>query len=239
MIFFWRLVLAHLLADFTFQTDKIAEWKRKNLAGVFIHTLIFAVLAFLSVCIYDPFSNKVFSFQPLTGLWWRFPAWISILLLSIIHFVEDYYRIWSIKGGSHDSIFFFLWDQFIHIFLIFLFAPSLSINIPERLIVVLVLLVLATHFTTVFIYYLEESVYGSEDISIRFGNKYNFILLRLIVFCSLLFPGFWVLVTIVTGFIGYKSLIHEHKHKFTNLNLILSMLIAVILGILARLVLYN
>ena len=38
MEIFWRLILAHLLADFTFQTDHIAAWKRRSAWGTFIHS---------------------------------------------------------------------------------------------------------------------------------------------------------------------------------------------------------
>ena len=47
MDIFWRLVLAHLLADFTFQTDFIAKWKRESIFGGLIHSFIFFVCASL------------------------------------------------------------------------------------------------------------------------------------------------------------------------------------------------
>jgi len=238
MIIFWRLVLAHLLADFTLQTNKIAEWKRRSMMGIFVHTLIFAILAFIFSSVY--IFNETFTLQPLLDTWWRFPGWFSIIVLSAVHFVEDYYRVWSIqKGGSTDNVFFFLWDQFIHIFLIFLFVPSLQISIPEKFVMLFILLVLNTHFSTVLIYYLEEAVFGQEDISIRFGNKYFFILLRLIIFVSLLLPKYWMLMVIPAGFITYRILFVNNKQKFTNLNLILSFIISIVLGILAHMVIYG
>ena len=37
MVIFWRLLLGHLLADFTFQSNFINAWKRKSIWGMLGH----------------------------------------------------------------------------------------------------------------------------------------------------------------------------------------------------------
>ena len=39
MAIFWRLILAHFLADFTFQTNAVASWKRQSVWGMAVHVL--------------------------------------------------------------------------------------------------------------------------------------------------------------------------------------------------------
>ena len=42
---FWRLVLAHLLADFSLQTNRLAAWKRQSPLGTLVHSVIFGMCA--------------------------------------------------------------------------------------------------------------------------------------------------------------------------------------------------
>ena len=81
MIIFWRLVLAHFLTDFTFQTNKIAEWKRKSIYGVLFHSFVFLLF------------SSILTWKYLGEVWWKLPGTISIVLLALIHSAEDYYRV--------------------------------------------------------------------------------------------------------------------------------------------------
>ena len=85
MYFFWRLLLAHLLADFTFQTDRIAKWKREVISGIFFHVLIFL---FFAVAInYQYLPQKDFA--------------LALLILAVTHVIEDQWRVFSIKRWNH------------------------------------------------------------------------------------------------------------------------------------------
>ena len=44
MLIFWRLVLAHFIADFTLQTNKVAQWKRVSQLGMVVHVLCHPVM---------------------------------------------------------------------------------------------------------------------------------------------------------------------------------------------------
>ncbi|MBU2567738.1 MAG: DUF3307 domain-containing protein [Elusimicrobia bacterium] len=228
MIVFWRLLLAHLLTDFTFQTNGIARWKRESPVGVIVHSGIFLILSF------------VLCRQWLGQTWWKVPGWAAIVILFIIHSMEDHYRIWSIgKGGSNDNILFFLWDQSIHVVLLFLFSPVNNGNIiEEKVIVALCLLIGVTHFTSILIFYLEEAIYGHEHIFFRLKGKYYLIVERAAIFGCFLLPGRWWLV--FAAVLILKPLISRvfTLNDFTRTNLIISPVSAVAFGLLARFILH-
>ncbi|MDI6640960.1 MAG: DUF3307 domain-containing protein [Elusimicrobiota bacterium] len=243
MIIFWRLLLAHLLTDFTFQTDKIANWKRKSIFGVVVHAGIFLALSVLLCMFSENFVGISFSY--LSSTWWKFTGIVSIILLSLIHFGEDYYRVWSIKKVSTtDNIFFYLWDQFIHIVFVFLFAPTDTGKfIQEKFIVVIILAILVTHFSSIIIYYLEEITYGTQVAFNTFKKKYIFIFERLILSLCFLLPGLsWLIVIPAIGIKLTSNKLLKHFYKGTSsttLNTTISILLSVIIGILTRFLVYQ
>jgi len=229
MTVFWQLLLAHLLTDFTFQTNSIAAWKRKSVWGVLIHSGIFLIL------------SVIFTWHELGNIWWKFPGYVCIGILFLMHFAEDFYRIISIKrAGSPDNIFFFIWDQSIHVIFIFLFSPLLTGNIAvEKPFIILSLAVLVTHFTSILIYYIEESVYGSDPAANRLKGKYFLILERLFIFVCMLLPGYWWVIFPSAWIV--RPLLHKNKtdFSFSWVNVIISNLSAVGLGALSRIIIYS
>ncbi|MEW6040640.1 MAG: DUF3307 domain-containing protein [Elusimicrobiota bacterium] len=247
MSVFWRLLLAHLLTDFTFQTDKIALWKRGSIGGVVFHSSIFLLISVL-FCL--PFLNQT---------WWKLPGYLCIFLLFLIHFIEDYYRILSIqKAGAPDNILFFVWDQFIHIVIIFLFTPTtINLNISgkkelfplslisgdalfsDKIFIVLSIAVVVTHFTSILIYYLEQHFYGRDLITNRLKGKYYLIVERLFIFVCLLLPGPWWLVFPVVWLIRPLAHRNNNAYKFSRMNIILSNILAIVSGFITRFILHT
>jgi len=230
MIIFFRLILAHLLTDFTLQFDQIALWKRRNVVGVLVHSLIFLVI------------GLVLTWNYLTDIWVKFlPGWLCLILISISHFLEDYYRVLNIKKSNStttDSVFFFFWDQFIHIGLIFLLSPiNVTGNKIEPVVIISILAVFVTHFISILIYYLEQSVYGYEQVSYRLKYKYYLILERLFMFIFLLLPGKWWIISIVI-WIVYRILQKKLDLNFTKLNIVISIISVIIAGLIGRFILY-
>jgi len=226
MIIFWRLILAHLLTDYTFQTNRIAEWKRKSVTGVAVHSFIFLVLAL------------ALTWQYLGETWWKFSGLASVILLSVIHFIEDQYRVWTIKRkDSPDNIMFFLWDQFIHVVFIFMLAPYDREIIGEKVIFILVLVIVLTHMASILMFYMERSFYELEHSITGLKKKYYLITERLVVFLSMLLPSPWWALFVLTA-AGSYLLNRKLKLKFTRLNLIASIVLVVLCGILGRIVLY-
>mgnify|MGYP001559081174 CR=1 FL=1 len=227
MYFFWRLLLAHLLADFTFQTDRIAKWKREDISGIFFHVLIFL---FFAVAInYQYLPQKDFA--------------VAILILAATHVIEDQWRVYSItKYNSPDNIGFFLGDQFVHILLIFVLAPKNPIGAEtEKWVFILIIFVAAAQFSTILIYFIKKLFYA--DARIITQEKYHGIAERILIVACFIIPGKWywlilpcaVLLVIVERFSLKKT---DNDLDFSAFNIITSNAIAVILSITARSVWY-
>jgi hypothetical protein len=118
MNLFWLLILAHFIADFPLQSDKIFALKSKYSWGVLPHIFI----SFM--------TNLVVAF-PYVGFK---KFWLAILFLAISHFLLDWLKVLLTKKLLNDSIFTFLLDQILHIFFIWICCfylfdiPSPDIN---------------------------------------------------------------------------------------------------------------
>ncbi|MCK4533056.1 DUF3307 domain-containing protein [bacterium] len=221
MFLFWRLILAHLLADFTLQTNRIAEKKSKDLFGVFIHSFIFLILS-LSLSV--GFLGK---------------NWIYIVIIALSHFFIDTLRMIGIKKYKQtDNVLFFILDQVFHLSIIFLvWKCCLVFSAPllrERWVIILSLYIIATHFATIFIYYLKNF----DKTNIEGKEKHYGILERTIIFFCLLLPGFWKMLfpLIWLGRVFLSRTQWKEQLDFSRKNLIVGNGIAVIVGIIARLV---
>lgn len=228
MIVFWRLILAHLLTDFTLQTNKLAEWKRKNIIGVVLHSAIFLILA---IILTRPF---------LKDIWWRFPGWFVIILLFVIHFIEDEYRSLCIqKSNAPDNFLFFLWDQMIHIVIIFVFSPAKGNIITEKWVLLLIIAIIVTHFASIVIYYVEQLVYGYNVSLESLKGKYYSMIERLATLFCFLLPGFWwvtfLCIWLIRPTLYWLKKIQHMAWSSTILGYILSL----VFGILGRLVFYG
>lgn len=183
---FWRLLLGHLLADFTLQTNFINAWKRRSLWGMLTHTGMHPVL-YLILC-----------WDWLGEYWVQVPGfqlkgWACVLMLFLLHFIEDEWRVYAIRRyRMPDNTLFFLWDQVIHYACIFIFFPAELGEagmglIPEAWPFLACLAICATHYTTVFVYFLEKDFWGAGFPD--FDEKYLAMLGRLVFFLSFLLPG--------------------------------------------------
>lgn len=231
---FWRLILAHLLIDFTLQTNFIAEWKKRNVWGALLHAMLFLVVG-TALCwgyltdIWVMAANNTIIIQ----------GWMALVLLTILHFMEDEWRVWTIqKLNSKDSFAFFIWDQVIHIVLIFVFFPVQFGIHPESWVLLAIIFVLTTHFTTIFIYYLEKDIFGQTQVLVH--NKYFSIIERLATALALLLPGWWGLSFLVIWAVRYMLTIFRVKPDgFSWTNILVGNAMAAIFGFLARLVYYS
>ncbi|MCX7941693.1 MAG: DUF3307 domain-containing protein [Dictyoglomaceae bacterium] len=99
MFWFLRLWLAHLLADFPFQTNLIFKLKKRSFFGVVLHGSIFLICAlFLSVPYLKYFSSILY-----------------ILFVWIFHIYVDWEKVkTSNLSKKQDNVWYFLLDQLIH-----------------------------------------------------------------------------------------------------------------------------
>ena len=95
MELFLRLLLAHMLGDFVFQSAGLVDLKRRSIKGIIVH-------------------SGVVSFWTL-ALVWNYPyGWAIGLLLSAMHFTIDWARCYWRYHRALEELGFFLGDQFLH-----------------------------------------------------------------------------------------------------------------------------
>lgn len=234
MDIFWRLVLGHFLADFTFQSDYIAAWKRRNLAGMLAH------------CGMHPVAYAALTY-PFLGLnwvqtsWLALPGWACILIIFALHFAEDQWRISSIfRGQAPDNTLYFAWDQGFHYASIFIFLPIGLADMsqgwfPERWTILALLFVVVTHFGTVLIYFLEKDLFAASFP--EFDEKYLAMAARLaLALCFMLPGGLWVLAFAWAAVVAYMR--RERVIELSWFSLGLGAAIAVVGGVAGRCVYY-
>lgn len=203
MVIFWRLMLGHLLADFTFQTNFINHWKRTSLWGMIAH------------CATHPICYLVLTWPFLDDVWVDLPyfplrGWLCVVIVFVAHFMEDQWRVFSIfKNKTPDNTMYFIWDQLIHYAVIFAVIPeglrgAMTMGmIPEAWPVLGCLFVLVTHAATVIVYFIEKDFYGRPFP----GNeeKYIMMLERLVLALCFLVPGnAWPLLSMAWAGMMYR-----------------------------------
>jgi hypothetical protein len=99
MVLFWRLVLAHVVADFPLQTDAVFLIKKRFSWGVLLHGAIFALTSILAT---GPYLNSS-------------PFWGGLFLLWLFHAAVDKAKLSIGSSGRGDHVGFFLLDQMLHV----------------------------------------------------------------------------------------------------------------------------
>ncbi len=264
MEIFWRLLLGHIIADFTLQTNFIAGWKRRSKWGLFVH------------CAIHPIIYSLLLWQYLSLVWIRIGSLeltgcTCVFLVFVTHVIEDEWRIWSVlKQGAPDDTFFYVWDQLIHYAIIFAFSPVVdgmqgkfglfyyppipgvvshwegmglglgeafrTISKNETWVFVALLFAAVTHFTTVTIYFIEKDLFGVPFPSTR--EKYISMLERLAVTVCFLLPGIWWAA--VAGVWIIRSILYKLYRwgDFSWIHILLGNGIAILCGIIIRNLVY-
>lgn len=207
---FWELLLAHVLADFVFQTKSVAKNKL-----VFTETLKHCLYLF-TISIFVLF---VVGYRDLYLL-------IPILIISLTHGIIDYLKA-KIDARTNDKWNWVLFsiDQIIHvisiILIIIIFQPIYKeiyfvkigsyfshLNLVKSALFIVLITFGGCYFTTSVCKGLKPSEKGNE--SLNDAGKYIGILERLIIFVSILAGRYEII-----GFlIAAKSIIrHQDKNN--------------------------
>lgn len=188
MIVFWHLLLAHLLADFTFHTDYIYRKKITNpFKGLAVHGLVYLVC--LLICCLPYLEIKWFTFASVT-----FNGVETIFLLTLIHMFSDFIDV----SDNHDVIginasMFVCW-QIIEIAVLFIVSPF--VLTPERtsisfwiliFIIILCGLIISAHLLMVLIHlFIKDFVHKSYP---SFDERYVSMIYRAGLYMSLVLPS--------------------------------------------------
>ena len=112
-MFFWILLLAHVIGDFPLQTDVIYRLKRASFWGVLPHV---ALCTLMNVLVLIPFLSDA-------------RAWAAVAFLMVFHFVLDKSKIALSDQLDGDNFLNFTLDQALHIFSIWLAATWLEASL--------------------------------------------------------------------------------------------------------------
>ena len=230
MEIFWRLILAHFLADFTLQANVINAWKRKSVWGMLVHAAMHPLVSFVLVW---PFLAR--PWLSVGGL--ALNGWACLGIIFILHFLEDEWRVYTIhRYHTPDNTLYFLWDQVIHFAIIFLLFPVMAgargAWIPETWVILGILVVVVTHFSTVFIYFLEKDLWKGPFPG--FDEKYLGMAERLALALLCLMPGWWAPPAAVLWFGFMWYLRRSRKLDFSGFGLWIGSAISVLSGAAAR-----
>jgi hypothetical protein len=99
MVLFWRLVLAHVAADFALQTDAVFRVKKRFSWGVLLHGAIFALTSILAAI---PYLNIL-------------PLWGGLIFLWLFHVAVDRAKLALSVSAQRDHLGYFLLDQLLHL----------------------------------------------------------------------------------------------------------------------------
>ena len=225
MNIFWRLVLAHFIADFSLQTNRIATWKRESRWGMATHILT------------HPLVSLVLTWPYLSMPWvqthsFSLNGWACVLLIAIFHWLEDEWRVWSIQEtGSPDSTVFFMWDQVVHLTIILAVSPTIPDMPVTRWVLPVLCATLLAHFVSVLVFFLENDLWNQSEV--LGDSKYRFMAERFIGAALFLLPGAWFLLAFLwLGWIGF--LYYRRPGERTWVHTVVANASVVLLGLAAR-----
>jgi hypothetical protein len=230
MVIFWRLLLSHLLADYTLQFNVVNKLKRQSVWGMLIHCLTHFVVA------------AALTFNLLGNVWFGLGAfevngWAALTLMLALHFLIDELRIYSMKRmGYRDGTVSFLADQFLHVYILFMISPIIPLDrgffMMEKWVGLAAMLVLVTHVTTVFIYFVEKDFFGKEFPS--FDEKHFLIFERVLLWSFFFTPGWWWPIFSAAWLAQLLYIRGKRIMDISLTNIMLSLVLTSVLGLWTR-----
>lgn len=170
---FYYILLGHMIGDFVLQTDRIAENKGKHWQWTLLHALVVTLCTFLFSYPFGVLVNAL------------------VILSGILHFIFDYNKSFISKRLHLSSLVGFLFDQLVHISIIFLISftavYSQNSHILNFLCIKFILVfIFVTSFSAVFIQFILASIFPRKNNKFfEDGEKLSGILTRL--FLSMVF----------------------------------------------------
>ncbi len=235
MVIFWRLLLSHLLADFTLQLDMVNRLKRKSVWGMALHCLTHLVT---SVALTWPYLGD--TWFVLAGA--EVSGYGALTLMLAVHFIVDQLRVYSMTAlGWKDGTLSFLTDQVLHVYVLFMISPIVvpepGLLLGEKWAAIACMLVLITHFTTVLIYFLEKDLFGKPFPG--FDEKYFLIFERVVIWAFFFAAGYWWTVFAAAWIFQLFYVKRKRILDISGINIWVSVALAVLVGGWTRLIYYG
>jgi hypothetical protein len=105
-----QLLLAHVITDFVFQSRKWIAQKREKKAKspfLYIHAILAGLITYLIIQDWS--------------------LWLAPVIITVTHFFIDLWKLYQ----QSDSLKFFLWDQFMHLFVLAIVWLFITQNFAE------------------------------------------------------------------------------------------------------------
>ncbi|MHB1392301.1 MAG: DUF3307 domain-containing protein [Clostridia bacterium] len=172
------LFLGHLLGDFTFQTNRIAENKASHYKWNLYHSVIVTFCMLISAL---PFGYLIMGLVVLNG---------------VSHFIIDYYKSKLPDRSPLCALVYFVLDQSAHLIIIFLISSfyrggTYSLPFNKGLTDLFTMLVLVSSYAAIIIQYMRRLIFVSHGESFFIGNeKIVGILSRILIFLVFYFSKF-------------------------------------------------
>ena len=251
MFLFLRLVLAHLLADFPFQTSFIFKKKFESLSGVVLHAFVFLVWAYALGFVY------------IKSIYFH----IAVGIMFVAHIVIDAAKVHITKKYGYDNTTMFFVDQFLHIAVktvVFLFPfkiPSLQEYLTsskllnffiasyfdDKVIIYLIGYVISIFVTTILVLYVRKGI--RPEINIARGvlslktTSYAVFERFLITTCTIIGREAMILILILVlnrlRMIVLRKRGDEKYYGYDFDDLIVSVGVAFVVGIMLKYFVYD
>ena len=252
MFLFYRLLLAHIIADFPLQTSQIFKIKMNTQWGVILHTLIVLIFSLL------------FAFPYLENL----RVIIIIIIIFATHTIIDKIKLDYSKKNTNQDIKIFLLDQFLHIAIIavltFNFTESYLLSSPfnntflsdlihlynnDIFIISLIGYILSIFFIPILLIYIKEEGIPANPKKLNKEKILNikipasqtidkFYRLFLTISAQYLNDKYIILIFIcfvIISFIPYQ-MSAERTEKVYNLKRIINSSLAIFIGIILKMI---
>jgi hypothetical protein len=231
-----RLIIAHLLADFIFQTDAAVYSKKSKgtgSPGFYIHLLIVGILTYLFLA---QWSN-----------------WYAPLVLMIVHGMID----WAKFLVKRDNAFVYIADQFLHLLSIVVVWIWITKNtfgalIPqifdgyswsEKQLLIIIAYILVSIPSGVLIGYLtrqwQAEIWSEGDESLKNAGKWIGVIERFLILSFILIHqwaaiGFLLAAKSIFRFGDLKEGKDQKKTEYILIGTLMSFSIALVHGLILR-----
>jgi hypothetical protein len=234
MTIFWRLVLSHLLSDFTLQFDIVNRLKRQGAWGMLLHCLTHFVVSVALTWSY--LGDTWFHLGPVgVNGWW------ALTLMFAVHYGVDELRVYSMKSWYKDNTLSFLVDQVLHLYVLLLISPAEVTAgggyLGEKWVMLACALVLVTDFTTVLVYFLEKDVFGKAFP--HFDEKYFLTFERVVLWAFFFVAGYWWIPFALAWTVQILYVRRKRILDMSRMNVVLNIVLAAAFGLWARYLYYG
>lgn len=226
---FWRLITGHLIGDFPFQTDTVFNIKIKHRWGVILHGSIAGTFVFIFAIPYLP----------------HYPIlWPYLLLNIVFHILVDKGKLLINPKVKRVGFIFFILDQIVHIGTCWVISiliptyPHYGASLPIYGNTLVMIFISVYIGVTYGVLYFILSIKSSFNLPLAFPN-WNFKIIEFIergIIATFVLLGsfYYLLIPLALFPRGFLSFLKREKHKIGIFDLILSLIFALIGGVLLK-----